>query len=72
VRNDPPTYRLKDLNNEPVSGIFYQEELQLITPEKRFRIEKILKRRANKILVKWVGYDKSFNSWINKSAAEPI
>ena len=29
-------------------------------------IEKILKRKCDKLYVKWKGYDNSFNSWINK------
>ena len=34
--------------------------------KKRFRIEKILKRKGDKLYVKWKGCDNSFNSWINK------
>ena len=34
--------------------------------QKEFRIEKILKRKGDKLCVKWKGYDNSFNSWINK------
>ena len=30
-----------------------------------FQIEKVLKRRGDKSLVKWLGYPKSFNSWID-------
>ena len=45
--------------------VFYEKELQK-TNQKEFRIEKILKRKGNKLYVKWEGYDNSFNSWINK------
>ena len=31
-----------------------------------FRIEKVLKRKGDKLYVKWKGYDISFNSWIDK------
>ena len=34
------------------------------TNKKEFRIEKILKRKGDKLHVKWKGYDNSFNSWI--------
>ena len=34
--------------------------------KKNFRIEKIVKRKGNKLYVKWKGYDNSFNSWIDK------
>ena len=36
------------------------------TNQKEFRIEKILKRKGDKLYVKWKGYDNSFNSWSNK------
>ena len=36
------------------------------TNQKEFRIKKVLKRKSDKLYVKWKGYDSSFNSWINK------
>ena len=33
---------------------------------KEFRIEKVIKRKGDKLYVKWKGYDSSFNSWIDK------
>ena len=36
------------------------------TNEKKFRIEKVIKRKRSKIYVKWKGYDSSFNSQIDK------
>ena len=33
---------------------------------KKIRIEKVLKRKGDKLYVKWKQYDNSFNSWINK------
>ena len=66
IKNTVPwTYTINDLNGEKVIGIFYEKELQK-TSQKEFRIEKILKRKCNKLYVKWKGYDTSFNSWINK------
>ena len=34
--------------------------------QKEFRLEKAIKRRGDKLHVKWNGYNNSFNSWINK------
>ena len=34
--------------------------------KKSFRVEKVLKRKYNKIYVKWESYDTSFNNWIDK------
>ena len=56
---------LNDLNGEKITGSFYEKELQK-TNQKEFRIEKILKRKGDKLYVKWKGYSNSFNSWINK------
>ena len=61
---DPPTYKLKDWNGEKIMGSFYEPELQK-TSQDTFRIEKILRKRGNKVLVKWLGYPDSFNSWID-------
>ena len=36
------------------------------TNQKEFRIEKVIKRKEDKLYVKWKGYDNSFNSWIDK------
>ena len=36
------------------------------TNQKEFRIEKVLKKKDDKLYVKWKGYDNSFNSWIDK------
>ena len=34
--------------------------------KKEFRIEKVIKRKGDKLYVKWKGYNNSLNSWINK------
>ena len=58
-----------DLNGEPITGSFYKKELQKTTQEK-FRIENVLKRKRDKLYVKWKRYDNSFNSWIDKNDLE--
>ena len=66
IKNTVPwTYALNDLNGEEIIGTFYENELQK-TNEKEFRIEKVLKKKGDKLYVKWKGYDNSFNSWIDK------
>ena len=67
IKNTAPwTYVINDLNGEEITGTFYENELQK-TNQKEFRIEKIIKRKRDKLYVKWKGYDHSFNSWINKN-----
>ena len=63
---DPITYKIVDYNNEEIKGTFYKQELQKATQE-MFRIEKIIKKKGNKSLVKWVGYSDKFNSWVDNS-----
>ena len=61
----PWTYVLNDLNGEEIIGTFYENELQK-TNQKKFRIEKVLKKKGDKLYVKWKGCDNSFNSCIDK------
>ena len=62
-------YYLKDLNGEKLDGTFYQEELLKtnIKDNDFYVIEKIIKKVGNKYLVKWRGYDDTFNSYVNEN-----
>ena len=44
---------------------FMKKNLQK-TNQKEFRIEKVIKRKGNKLYVKSKSYDNSLNSWIDK------
>ena len=44
----PGTYVINDLNGEKITGSFYEKELQK-TNQKEFRIEKVLKRKGDKL-----------------------
>ena len=61
----PWTNDMSLLNGEEITGSFYEKELQK-TSQKKFRIEKVLKRKCDKLYVKWKGYNNSFNNWINE------
>ena len=66
VKNTVPwTYVINDLNGDEIIETFYEKELQK-TNQQEFRIEKVIKRKGDKLYVKWKGYDSSFNSWIDK------
>ena len=58
---------INDLNDKEITGTFYEKELQR-TNQEEFRIEKVIKRKGDKIYVKWKGYDNLFNSWIDKAS----
>ena len=67
VKNTVPwTYVISDLKGEEIIRTFYEKELQK-TNQKEFRVEKVIKRKGNKLYVKWKGYDSSFNCWIDKN-----
>ncbi len=75
---NPPTYSLKDYDDEKIEGTFYDTEVQkVIKMDDIYKIEKILKTRrrgrVKEYLVKWKGYPNKFNSWVNeKDMSESI
>ena len=60
---------ISDLNGEKIAGSFYEKELQK-TSQGKFRIEKVIKKKGDKLYVKWKGCDVSFNKRINKKGLE--
>ena len=49
VKNTVPwTYVIKDLNGEEIIGTFYEKKLQK-TNQQKFRIEKVIKRKGDKL-----------------------
>ena len=67
VKNTIPwTYVVNDLRSEEIIQTFYEKELQK-TNQEEFRIEKVIRRKGDKLYVKWKRYDNSFNSWIDKA-----
>ena len=60
VKNTVPwTYVISDLNGEE----FLQKR---VAKNKSKRVEKVIKRKGNKLYVRWKGYDNSFNNSIDK------
>ena len=64
-----PIYYLRDFNDELVTGAFYEPELQRVKEPSEYRVEKVLRSRTSRAgvkeyLVKWKGWDNSFNSWV--------
>jgi hypothetical protein len=73
TRVPQPVYELSDLQDRHIESQFYNYDLGKVTvsPETEFQIDKIV-RTCNKggikqHLVKWKGYDETFNSWVNAS-----
>ena len=66
IKNTVPwTYVINDLNGKEITGTFYEKDLQKID-QQEFRIEKVIKKKGDKLYAKWKGYDNSFNNWIDK------
>ena len=62
IKNTVPwTYVINDYNGEEIIGTFYENELQG-TNQQEFRIEKVIKRKGDKLYVKGKADDSSFNS----------
>ena len=66
-RSNVISYKIKDLNDKIIDGIFYEKELQKTkNTSEIYIIEKIIKKNKKKYLVKWRNYSSDFNSWVNK------
>ena len=66
-RSNVITYKIEDLNDEIIEGIFYEKELQKTKDNSGvYIIEKIITKNKNKYLVKWRNYSNDFNSWVDK------
>ena len=71
-----PVYKLKDWNEQPITGQFYAAELNKVSMNSKslFFIEKVLKRRKRScktdLFVKWLDYPSSMNSWIDADSVK--
>ena len=66
IKNTLPwTYVIGDLNVEAITESFYEKESKK-TNQGKFKIEKVIKRKGDKLYVKWKGYYNSFNIWIDE------
>lgn len=70
----PTMVSLKDEHGDEIEGGFYDKEIQKIKRDKDddvYAVEKVIRQKRKHgviwYLVKWLGYDNSFNSWIRKS-----
>ena len=63
----PWTYVINDPNREEIVGTFYKKELQKKKKKRKLRTKKAIKRKGDKLYLKWKGYNNLFNSWIDKN-----
>lgn len=64
---NPKTYLLQDSTGGKISGSFYEYELLKTKYPNIFLIEKIIRRKGDKIFVKWLGFNSEHNSWIHRN-----
>ena len=73
-RTDPPVYHLINDQDSRIEGTFYEQELQkvVVTKDKVYRIDNVLQQckrgRKTQVLIKWLGFPESFNSWMDNSS----
>jgi L-rhamnose mutarotase len=78
VKNTVPiTYKVKDMSGELLQGTFYELELKKTKIGDYYRIEKILQKKKMpngivKLKVRWKGYDKKYDSWIDMEDTEKL
>ena len=55
----PWTYVISHFNGEEIIGTFYEKEQQNIN-QAEFMVGKLIKKKSDKLYVKWKGYNNSF------------
>lgn len=73
---NPPLYILQDYLGDIIKGGFYEEEIKKVDKvDCIYLVEEIVNERTKKgggqeVEVKWLGYLKKFNKWIDKNIVE--
>ncbi|KAJ8914742.1 hypothetical protein NQ315_017453 [Exocentrus adspersus] len=65
--SNPTTYLLQDEAGKEITGGFYELELQKAKHPDAHLVEKVLRKKGNKVFVKWLGYNDKHNSWIDSN-----
>ncbi|CAG9806783.1 unnamed protein product [Chironomus riparius] len=64
---DPVMYTLSSFDGKILPRRFYQEELQKTKVKDHWLVEKIIKTSGNKVLVRYFGFGKEYDEWIDKA-----
>ena len=69
-----PTYKIIEWDGTPLAGTFYNQDLQKVevSDDTLFRIEKVMQRKGNKLLVCWKGWPQKYDSWIDKTSTHRL
>lgn len=63
----PPTYLLEDYTGSPISGGFYAEEICKTVYPNDYLVERVIRTKGRRAFVKWLGFDSTHNSWLDKN-----
>lgn len=63
----PVTYILQDSKGEILNGGFYEQELSKSNTGDVYLVEKVLQRKGDQVKVRWLGFDRKHDSWLNKN-----
>ncbi|XP_066601741.1 uncharacterized protein [Prorops nasuta] len=66
-KTNPVTYLLRDSSGTDIYGGFYEHELLKTANPNVYLVEKVLRKKGDKVFVKWLGFNNTHNSWINKN-----
>ncbi|KAK5649270.1 hypothetical protein RI129_000299 [Pyrocoelia pectoralis] len=58
-------FKIAKLQGKPILGGFYEQELQKVKYPDVYLVERVLRRKNDKVYVKWWGLNE--NSWIDKN-----
>lgn len=63
----PVTFLLKDMQGNTVEGCFYREKILKTMYPDVYLVDKVLRRKGNKVYVQWTGLNQ--RSWTHKNDA---
>jgi len=66
-KTTPCTFILQDYTGRLIAGGFYTEELRKTKLPEDYLVEKVIRTKGRRVLVRWLGFTDEHNSWINKS-----
>lgn len=60
-------YSVTDCAGSPILGKFYETELNNVTPETKFKVNKILEKKGDEMLVNWKNHPTDCKIWVSKN-----
>ena len=68
-------YKIESLDrvgdDKVVKGLWYEYQLQKVNQDDH-KINHVIRRRGNKLLVNWRGFGSEFDSWIDKNSVRNL